>query len=271
MDPRGRPCDTRLRMVDHNSSSVPPLSPVAPGGRDPLELASRILSVLLLGWMAVLAGLAWLTWREGWTDLVLPVWNTLMVPAFVPIVVGIFARRLWAQRWVVGISTLTGISTAWSAMRSESTLLWAGAILLGVIALVVRRATHVFNDSDYNRGRVQRAIATIALIGSVVITIYVRQGTGSERGREILVREMHSEYTKVAPGKLRVYASKRSLVVEAPGDTNEQIDAAAEQMNSDLAATGKQARVWAVGFDSVVITNGSYSRTVTPYGLQLNP
>jgi hypothetical protein len=258
-------------MVDPNSASEPLLSPVAPGGRDPLELASRVLSILLLGWMAVLAGLAWLSWHDGWTDLVLPVWNTLLVPAFVPIVTGIFARRLWAQRWVVGISTLTGISTAWSAMRSDSMLLWGGAILLGVIALVVRRATHVFNDSDYNRGRVQRAIATVALIGSVVITIYVRQGNGSERGREILVREMQDEYAQVAPGKLRVYASQKSLVVEAREDTNEQIDAAAEQMNSNLAAAGKQARVWVVGFDSVIITNGSYSRTITRYGLQLIP
>jgi hypothetical protein len=257
-------------MVDQSSSSsLPPLAPAAPGRREPLELAARVLSVLLLGWLGVLAVLAWLSYREGYVDLVLPVWNSIFILGIVPIVSGIFARRLWAQRWVAGIATWTGVTTAWGAMRSESALLWAGAVLLLVVVVTLRRAAHVFNDSDGNRGRVQRTIAMLAVIGSVVVTIYVRQATGSERGRAMLASEMQDRYAEIAPGKLRVFAEGRDLVIEAPGDTSEQIDASAELMNGQLDAAGKRARAWVVGFESVIVTNGSYSRTITPYGLQL--
>ncbi|HEX5064432.1 MAG TPA: hypothetical protein VFV99_33885 [Kofleriaceae bacterium] len=246
------------------SSPVEPLKPAAPGRREPLELAARVMSIVMLGWLAAMAGFAWMAYDDGYTSLVLPIWNSVFVLGMVPIVQGVFKRRLWGQRWVAGVSIFTGISNAWQASRMDSTLLWFGALLLFAVAMVVRRARPLFNDSDGNRGRIQQLVATIVTVGSVVISLLVLQGSGSERGRASFAREVQASYDAGAPGRVHVQVIDRGLVIESIDDTNEQIDAAADSLQTQLSSVGPRAKAWAVGFEHIVITNGSYTRTLTP-------
>jgi hypothetical protein len=247
------------------SSPHEPLSPAAPGRREPLELAARAMSIAMLGWLCALAAFAWIAYDDGYTNLVLPIWNSIFVLGMLPIVQGVFARRLWGQRWVVGVSVFTGIGNAWQAMRMDSSLLWFGALLLFAVALVVRRAKPVFNDSDGNRGRIQQTIATIVTIGSVIVSLQTMQGGGTERGRTAFAQEVQAGYDKAGvAGAVRVYVTDRDLVIEAKGDTNEQIDAAADGLQAQLASVGPRAKAWVLGFEHIVVTNGSYQRTLQP-------
>lgn len=249
-------------MEHPESSPVEQLSPAAPGRREPLELAARVLSILMLGWLVALAVLAWLAYDEGYTGLLLPVWNGVFALAVVPIVHGIFSRRLWAQRWVVGISAFTAIGSAFQASRADSTLLWGGALLLGIVAIVVSRARPLFNDSDGNRGRIQRAIATIVTIGSIGVSLFVMQGGGTERGRMNFAREIQAAYDKLAPDSVRVQVKELILVIEAVQDNDAQIDEAANAMQAQLATAGKNAKAWVVGFERIIVTNGRHERSI---------
>jgi hypothetical protein len=250
-------------MVE-NTSPVAPLSPAAPGHREPLELAARLASIVMVGWLCALAAFAWIAYRDGYTTLLLPIWNSLFALCMVPIVHGIFARRLWAQRWVVGISVFTGAGSAFQAMRTDSTLLWVGAFLLAAVAIVVKRAKPLFNDSDGNRGRIQQLIATVVTIGSVVVSLQTMKGGGTARGREMFAQEVQSTYDKLAVGTVRVYIDGEvNLVIEGKTDTNEQIDEAATAMDSELVKVGSRAKAWVVGFKRIILTNGSYQRVLT--------
>lgn len=245
------------------SSVVPPLSPAAPGERRPLELAARVMSVLMLGWLAVQAYLAWVAYDAGVTGRLLPIWNSLFVLGMVPTVHGIFSRRLWAQRWVVGVSTFTGISCAINASRADASILWVGALILAAVAIVVRQAKPLFNDSDGNRGRVQQFIATIVTIGSVVVSLIVMQGGGTERGRTLMAAEIQQAYDKEVPGQVKVLVDGTDITIFASGDTDEQVDAAADSMQTALDRAGNRAKMWAVGFERVIISNGTHKRLVT--------
>lgn len=243
------------------SPSLESLKPATTGRREPLELASRFMSIIMVGWLCVMAVFTWVAYDEGYTGLLLPIWNSLFVLGMIPIVQGVFARRLWGQRWVVGVSLFTGINTAWQASRMDSSLLWIGALILFAVAIVVARAKRLFNDSDGNRGRIQRAVATIVTIGSVVVGVQAMQGGGTERGRAAFASEVQAGYDKAGVGdSVRVYVDDRVLVIEAKGDTNEQIDVANDAVAAQLASVGRRAKAWVVGFKKIVITNGTYRR-----------
>jgi len=221
------------------------------------------MSVLMLGWLSVQAYLAWVAYNEGVTSKLLPIWNSLFVLGMVPTVHGIFSRRLWAQRWVVGVSAFTGISCAINASRADANILWVGALLLGVVALVVKQAKPLFNDSDGNRGRVQQTIATFVTIGSIVVSIIVMQGGGTERGRTAMAAEIQQAYDKEVPGQVKVLVDGTDITILASGDTNEQVDAAAASMEAALERAGDRAKMWAVGFEHVIISNGTHKRLIT--------
>ena len=95
------------------SPSLESLKPATTGRREPLELASRFMSIIMVGWLCVMAVFTWVAYDEGYTGLLLPIWNSVFVLGMIPIVQGVFARRLWGQRWVVGVSLFTGTNTAW--------------------------------------------------------------------------------------------------------------------------------------------------------------
>ncbi len=160
-------------MDDTRDPDPPLLSPAAPGRREPLELLARVMSVAMLGWLGVTAAFTWRSYGAGYAGLLLPIWNSLFVIAMIPIVHGVFERRLWGQRWVAGTSLLTGISHALTASRADSTLLWCGALLLFAVAFVMQKAQPLFNDSDGNRGKLQQTMALVAMVGSVVVALLV--------------------------------------------------------------------------------------------------
>jgi hypothetical protein len=252
--------------VEHTeSSSVEPLSPAVPGRRQPLELAARIMSIAMLGWLCALAVFAWIAYDEGLCSLLLPIWNSVFVLGMLPIVQGVFARRLWGQRWVVGISVFTALGNGMQAARVDSEPLWFGCALLVAVAVVVKLARPLFNDSDGNQGRIQRLIATIVTIGSIVVGLQTMYGgPGTERGRELFAREVQANYDKVGAGAVRVYVNDVNLVIESKSDTPESLDAGAEALHAQLVAVGPRAKAWAVGFHRIILTNGSYQRVLTP-------
>lgn len=252
--------------MDETTTSPPaePLAPASPGHRSSLELVARILSLAMVGWLCVLAALSWIAYRDGYVDTLLPIWNSVFVVGTLPIVSGVFARRLWAQRWVVGISAFTALGNAYQASRADSTLLWFGAALLTVVAFMVGRAKPVFNDSDGNRGRVQQLIAWVVTIGSVIVSLQTMQTTGTERGRGLFATEVQQGYVNAGAATVRVHVDDRNLVIESSTDTEAQIDSAAELLHGQLVTTGRRAKAWVLGFKHIVVTNGSYKRTLSP-------
>lgn len=247
------------------SPDAAPLAPAAPGHRQPLELAARIMALALVGWLCAMAVFSWIAYDAGYTSLLLPIWNSVFVFGMVPIVHGLFRRRLWGQRWVVGIALFTGAGNALQASRMDSTLLWFGAALLCAVAFVVQRAKPLFNDSDGNRGTIQRTVAMIVTIGSVVVSVMAMQGSGTARGRTAFASEVQQSYDKaVGSGRVRVYVNEQSLFIESTGDTDQQIDSAADSMQLQLASVGRRAKAWVVGFMRIVMTNGSHQRVLVP-------
>jgi hypothetical protein len=252
-------------MTEPNDfSPVQPLAPAAPGQRSTLELAARIMSVVMVGWLCALAVFSWIGYGEGVVDMLLPIWNSVFVIGTLPVVAGVFSRRLWAQRWVVGISMFTALGNAWQASKVDSMLLWFGAALLAAVVFTLSRAKPLFNDSDGNRGVVQQVIATIVTIGSVVVSLQTFDGTGTERGRTMFAAEVQQAYSKGGATTVRVYVENLDLVIESTTDTDPQIDSAADLLHGELVTAGQNAKAWAVGFKHIVVTNGTYRRTLSP-------
>lgn len=246
------------------SPSQETLAPATSGQRSSLELAARILSIVMVGWLCALAAFSWIAYRDGYVGALLPLWNSVFVLGTLPVVSGVFARRLWAQRWVVGISAFTAIGNAWQASRVDSSLLWFGAALLVVVAITLKRAKPIFNDSDGNRGVVQQLIATVVTIGSVIVSLQTMHGPGTERGRTLFATEVQQGYTKAGATTVHVYVDNLDLVIESPTDTEAQIDAAAQLVHGQLVTTGSRAKAWLLGFKHIVVTNGSYKRMLSP-------
>jgi hypothetical protein len=218
----------------------------------------------MVGWLCAMATFSWIAYRDGYVGTLLPVWNSVFVLGTLPIVSGVFARRLWAQRWVVGISMFTAIGNAWQASRMDSPLLWFGAALLAVVALTLRRAKPVFNDSDGNRGVVQQLIATVVTIGSVLVSLQAMHTTGTERGRMAFAAEIQQTYAKAGAATVHVYVDNLDLVIESSTDTEAQIDSGAQMIHGQLVTSGPRAKAWILGFKRIVVTNGSYQRTLSP-------
>ena len=91
------------------------------------------------------------------------------------------------------------------------------------------------------------------------------QGTGTERGRAAFASEVQQSYDKAAgSGRVRVYVNDRALFIESTGDTDQQIESAADSMQMQLASVGRRAKAWVVGFKFIVMTNGSHQRVLAP-------
>lgn len=236
--------------------------PLPPASRAAV-IATRAATVVSIGWLCVLAVLAWMSYREGYVDTLVPTWNSLAVLGMVPIAVGVFRRRLWAQRWVLGTSALTALANVTQASRSNSSLLWVGAALLAASAIVMVVTRSIFRHDDAHRGTLAQLVAMAVLIGSVVVYIDARQDRGTERGRKAFAAEVQQAYAKAGPS-VHVYIQGRTLVIESSTDTDEQIDAAAQQLHAQLQQHGPNAKAWVLGFDAIEITNGRHEVRLAP-------
>jgi hypothetical protein len=250
-----------------DATPAPPLMSVVNEAQPPAGsasvIATRIAAVALIGWLTVLAALSWMAYGEGYVDEKLPAWNSLFVVGMIPIAVGVFQRRLWAQRWAFGTALFTGISTAAGASRADSTLLGFGVLLLGAVAVVMVKTRAIFRYDNVHRGTFAQAIATIALVGSIVMYMSVWTSRGTERGRKAFAAEVQQAYAK-AGANVRVYIEGRTLVIDSPDDTDAQVDAAVQQLHAQLAHHGPNAKAWALGFDAIKITNGSHAQRLAP-------
>lgn len=253
-------------LVADEAVAPPPMSIIseaAPPANSTTLLATRAAAVTLIGWLGVMAGLAWKNYADGYVDTLLPAWNTVVVFGMVPIAVGVFRRRIWAQRWVLGTSMLTAMSLGMQASRSDSTLLWVGALLLGGVAIVMAKTKHVFRHDDSHRGTLAQVIAMVALIGSVLVYISVGESRGTERGRQALAAEIQKGYAD-AGASAHVFIEGRTLVIEIAAATDEQIDVIAQQYHTLLKPNGNNARVWVLGFDAMTFTNGTHVQRLAP-------
>src|SRR5688500_2526703 len=151
MDPTTCPeCESELGETEDTCSrcgaslrvEAPPLMSLLSEAQAPPASAAqitltRVAAIALIGWLCVIAGLSWNIYNAGYIEIPLPLWNSFFVVGTIPLVIGVFSRRLWAQRWVLGIALFTGIGNVMQASRADSTLLWVGAIALGGVALVM--------------------------------------------------------------------------------------------------------------------------------------
>ena len=236
----------------------------APPSRGRLVLA-KLMAVATLGWLGVQAYLGWVAYHDGYIDSLVPIWNSAVVAGTAWVVLGIFRHKMWAQRWAVGIAFFTAINLVLHATRAnDAGILWVGAVVLLVAALAIGAAGAWFTEKTTVSPGVQRAIAVIALVASIAVA-YSSSGTaGSEHGRNRVATELQGEYNRNGVTGVTVYVDDRDLVISAPDDTSEQIDEAAVMFRATLAKTGDRARVWAVGFRRIVLTNGQHRRVLTP-------
>ena len=225
---------------------------------------TRVAAVALVGWLCVIAALSWMAYDEGYIDVPLPLWNSFFVVGTIPLVAGIFSRRLWAQRWVLGIALFTGIGNVMQASKADSTLLWVGAVALGGIALVMIKTKPIFRYDNAHRGTFAQLVATVITVGSLVMLFGVSQKQGTERGRKAFAAEVQKGYVDAGITSVRVYIEERTLVIEAPSDTNEQIDQAADMLRAQLVQAGANAKAWVLGFQTLKVTNGTHSRLLAP-------
>lgn len=250
-----------------NPQPPPLMSVIAepqPPASTPLVIATRVAAVVLVGWLATLAVFTWLAYREGYVDTLLPAWNTLFVVGTLPVVAGVFARRMWAQRWAFGIALFTGLGNALQASRADSNLLWIGALLLGAVVIVFAKARPIFRHDASHRGTLAQLIATIVTVGSIFIYFTSMNSQGTERGRVAFAAEVQQSYEKAGVGTVRVYIEGRSLIIEGKSDTDEQIDEAAQLMTAQLRSAGRNAKAWVLGFENIKLTNGSHTRLLAP-------
>jgi hypothetical protein len=231
-----------------------------PPAKPSLVLATRVVAIVFAGWLAALAAFAWSAYSDGYTELLLPGWNTLFFVGTLPLVAGLFARRMWAQRWVIGIAVFTGLGHVMQAAKSGSTILWIGVLLLAVVAVVLGAARPIFRHDNAHRGTLPQLIATAVTIGSILVYFAVENTTGSERGRTQFAAEIQENYSKQGSPAVRVFVEKTTLVIEGLTDTDEQIDQAANMMTTQLRTHGANAKAWVLGFSSIKLTNGTHSR-----------
>lgn len=255
-------------VPDGEAPQAPPLMSVVseplPPARGPLVILTRIMAVVLVGWLCALSVFSWLAYREGYVATLLPVWNTVFVAGTLPVVAGVFARRMWAHRWAVGIAAFTGLGNAMQANRSDSTLLWIGALLLAAVVLVLVLARPMFRHDNAHRGTIAQLIAIVVTVGSVLVYFSTVKAPGTERGRAAFAAEVQHSYEKAGVTTVRVFVEGRSLIIEGKTDTAEQIDEAAQQMTSQLRAAGSNAKAWMLGFENIKLTNGSHTRLLAP-------
>ena len=224
-----------------------------------LALATRVAAVLFAGWLCVLAVFGWITYNDGYTEIWLPAWNTVVLVGMLPIVAGVFARRMWAHRWMIGTAMFTGLMHVMQVNENSSALLWIGILVLGAVAAVLAVARPIFRHDNAHRGTLAQLIAITVTLGSILVYYKTSNETGSERGRAQFAAETQQNYANQGLPDLRVHIEKRTLVIDAPG-TDDQIDATANTMSSELQRLGVNAKVWALGFSSIKLTNGIHSR-----------
>jgi hypothetical protein len=106
-------------------------------------------------------------------------------------------------------------------------------------------------------------IAVVALVGSVIMFMGVDKNRGTERGRQAFAAEIQQSYAKTSPS-VRVYIEGRTLVIENRGETDESIDAAAQQFHEVLAKNGRNAKAWVLGFEAIKLTNGGHEQRLAP-------
>lgn len=253
----------RVESVAESALELPEAI-IAPSGSWKTRLTvAKVSAVMMMAWLGVQAWTSWLAYDEGYIGALVPVWNAVFWVGTLPIAVGIFKRSLWAQRWAVGICTFTAIGNALHALRSGATLLWVGVLVLAAAAIGMSVAKQGFKHKRDGSSIIQQAVATLVVAGSLVIGVMSLGSTGTDRGRKAFVAEIQTAYDK-AGAPVRVYANGLQLVIEAPSDTDESIDAAADAMQATLAEHGGRAKAWVVGFESMVITNGKRQRLLRP-------
>lgn len=239
--------------------------PAAGEGR--LVLA-KLMAVAMLGWLGVQAYLSWQAFDQGYTGLLVPGWNSLVVLGSVLVVAGVFRRSAWARQWAMGISTLTAVSLVYHAQGPDTRILWIGIAVLVVAALAIGAAKQSFTAPTSVSPAVQRAVAIAALAASVLVAFASSSGEiGTARGRARMAADLQATYDRHGETQVRVYALDRALVVEQPAADDAGVDAMADEIRAELAllvSRGERPRAWAVGFQRIVITNGSHRRAVTP-------
>jgi hypothetical protein len=234
--------------------------PAGPG----MVIATRVMAVALGGWLCALAVFSCIAYRQGYVGTLLPVWNWIFVVGTLPVIAGIFARRMWAHRWAVGIATLTGLGHVIQANRNGSTLLWAGALLLAAVVIVLVIARPIFRHDSAHRGTLAQLLALTVTIGSALVYLTTVNSPGTERGRAAFVTELQQTYAKAGVTSVRVFIEGRSLVIEGKLDSDEQIDAVAQEMHVQLRKTGPNAKAWMLGFENIKLTNGTRTRFLAP-------
>lgn len=234
-----------------------PSPPASPG----LVLATRAAAIIFAGWLGALAVFAWIAYNAGYTEILLPAWNTIFFAGTLPLVAGLFARRMWAQRWAIGIALFTGLGHVVQA-RSGSTILWFGVLLLAIVVLVLGVARPIFRHDQAHRGGLAQLVATVVTVGSIFVYYTTETSTGSERGRNAFAAEIQKNYVDQGISNVRVYVVNRTLVIEGQSDTDEQIDQAANMMGAQLQTHGPNAKAWVLGFKSIKLTNGVHIRMI---------
>ncbi|MFN0246909.1 MAG: hypothetical protein ACKV2T_08365 [Kofleriaceae bacterium] len=135
--------------------------------------ASKVLSILALGWFGYMSYLVWSWFALGFLNAVLPVWNSLFALGVAAIAVQLFRHREWARRWMQGAVLCTGIMNLLNAMKPGLEVYWIGVAVLGLCGLTLHLAREDYGSRDEGAapGQIARALGMAALIGTVVIAI----------------------------------------------------------------------------------------------------
>nr|MBA3501308.1 zinc ribbon domain-containing protein [Deltaproteobacteria bacterium] len=177
---------SQLPLMSVLNESQPAASPMQ-------VIATRVAAIALVGWLVALAVFAWVAYDEGYIGTLLPLWNTVFVVAMLPLVAGVFARRMWAQRWTLGIAAFTGLGNMLQAKETGSSILWVGVAVLTGVVLILAVTKKVFRHDNAHRGTLAQLLAIAVTIGSIFVYM-ASKSTGTERGRAAFATEVQRGY-----------------------------------------------------------------------------
>ncbi len=228
-----------------------------------LPVTAAVFMVLVSLWFFATDAFSWIAFNEGLQPLTLPIWNCVLAMAIVSITIGVFMKREWARQWGLGTSALNGLGNAVDAVRLGTGLLWIGVVvqLAAVIPLALsKKEFKRYDQSKTTLGQLGQGLSAIAIVGSILIHLTgLGAGKGTERGRNDLAAEMQAPYP---PGTVNVRADGSTLRIESMGETDGQIIVSADFMRQQLAKAGENAKIWAVGFERIDVTNARHVETI---------
>lgn len=235
----------------------------ATASRSAGAVIGTLFMLLVTLWMAMHVVMSWIAYEQSFTYASVPLWNSLVALALMTITAGVFMKQEWAREWGIGTSALNGVVYAYAALTSGAAFLWTGVLIhIGAVtALIAARKEFLRLDATQPTpsARLSQLLTLVALTGLVIVN--ATSGRGTEHGREALATDMKKD---MPYGVTDIRVDGLDLRIDVFDHPALTAGTVARSFREVTETTGRNSKVWLVGFKRIVITDRTTTEIIAP-------